>query len=538
MTDTVPVNNTEITFDDLIAEAPIVTGTAAVTRPVVQVGRDLTEMIADAVDALVSYNSRDARVFRHLDSLVRISRVEEKDGRIRARLKGYDRITLVGELARAAEWVQVRRVTTDDGVEFRQRPVMPSTAVVGELIGSADMYTQLPALDQIVGCPVFSETGELQTTPGYSPQTRTWYESVRRTDIPDVPRTPSRHDVERAKVLLGELLEGFPFESDADRAHAIGLALTMVTRHMLVGGLVPMHGFDAPTEGTGKTLLVEALLLMTSGVRPLLVSAPSSRDDAEWDKRIASALLNGRQFIVWDNVSSDDVLDSGSLAKLLTADTYGGRLLGSNTELELPNRLVSIYTGNNVSMSKEMARRTVRTRINANMEIPSQGRVFKHSPLLPWVDENRGELLWSLYVLVRNWITQGRPNFSGQALGSYETWSRVIGGILETADIPGFLGNRAEVYESVAESNSEDTFVTAWFDIYGYNGITIESIGKLAFEHLGMRDRSGFGQPTKEAVGRRVKQLVGRVTCDRQIYLMTNRPKMYALRDAKQNNSV
>lgn len=512
---------------------------AAQVRPVIRIGRDLTDMVDDAVSSLVHYNGREPRVFRYVDALARVSRVEDEDGRMRSRIKQYDRQTLVGELARAGEWVKTRVVPTDDGGTRRvQSPSIPSAAVVAELHGSADLYTQIPALDQIVGCPVFCRDGLLQTVPGYSAKTRTWFEPTGSVRIPHVPDRPGRGDLRRAlELLLDELLQGFPFESDADRAHAVGLALTLITRR-LFRGLVPMHGFDAPTEGTGKTLLVEATLLLVSGVRPLLVSAPPSRDDAEWDKRIVSALLSGRQFIVWDNVSQNDALDSASLAKLLTADTYGGRLLGLNKDLELPVRLVSIYTGNNVTLSREMARRVVRTRINAHSEVPSQGREFKHDPLLAWVEENRGDLLWALYVLVRNWLARGGPAFAGEALGSYPEWSRTVGGILQEAGINGFLGNRQDVYDSVSEHGGEDAFFQAWWELKGGLATSTEELGKLMQEHLGLTSKLGYGPPTVEAVGARVRKMLGRVTGAYEVFQASSRPKQYALRPIAIKNAA
>lgn len=534
----------------LVTASVIVTGDAvnlsdinedveSTRRQVIRAGRDLTDMVDEAVSSLVRYNRTEPRVFRYVEMLARVARVEDSDGRVRARIKQHDRQTLVGELARAGEWVKIREVPDGDGGTRRvQSATLPSAAVAAELHGSADLYTDIPALDQVVGCPIFSRSGSLQETPGYSPSTRTWYESTRSTVIPKVPERPSSGDLKRAlDLLVGEMFEGFPFETDADRAHAVSLPITMVVRQ-LFEGLVPMHGFDAPTEGTGKTLAVSSSLLLVSGTTPLLLSAPSSKDDAEWDKRITSALLSGRQYIVWDNVSQRDTLDSASLAKLLTGDVYGGRLLGQNRELDLPVRLVVAYTGNNVTMSREMARRVVLSRQNAHMEIPSQGRKFKHDPLPPWIEENRGELLWALYVLVRNWLALGRPNFSGEALGSYPGWSRVVGGIIERAGIPGFLGNRQAVYDNVEEHGSEDAFFQAWWDLKGGLGTTTEELGKLMRDHLGMTGKLGVGTPTVGAVGKRLQSLRGRVSGDYEVFLTSSRPKTYALRQKSSANSA
>ena len=57
-------------------------------------------------------------------------------------------------------------------------------------------------------------------------------------------------------------------------------------------------------------------------------------------------------------------------------------------------------------------------------------------------------------TLARNWFSEGRPQWSGRPLGSYEEWSRLVGGILEAADIPGFLGNKSEARDRSTATNA------------------------------------------------------------------------------------
>jgi hypothetical protein len=70
---------------------------------------------------------------------------------------------------------------------------------------------------------------------------------------------------------------------------------------------------------------------------------------------------------------------------------------------------------------------------------------------MEWVHANRGELVWSLLTLAQAWVAVGKPR-GAVTLGSYESWARVIGGILDVAGIQGFLGN---VKEFQAEANED-----------------------------------------------------------------------------------
>jgi hypothetical protein len=66
--------------------------------------------------------------------------------------------------------------------------------------------------------------------------------------------------------------------------------------------------------------------------------------------------------------------------------------------------------------------------------------------------QNRGILLGALLTLARAWVANGKPAPKVKPLGSFESWTTVVGGILENAGIDGFLANSAELY---AKSDDE-----------------------------------------------------------------------------------
>src|SRR5205085_1457638 len=54
-----------------------------------------------------------------------------------------------------------------------------------------------------------------------------------------------------------------------------------------------------------------------------------------------------------------------------------------------------------------------------------------------------------------------------RTLGSYERWAAVMGGILTTAGIPGFLGNLSEFYEAAdIEGAIWRQFVAGWWETF------------------------------------------------------------------------
>jgi hypothetical protein len=482
--------------------------------PRIDVNQQLSELVVDAVDALVRQNANAPVVFRYADSLARVARFDDDDA-LRPRIKTYDAGTLIGELARAAVWFTM----TQQG----ERAKHPDKAVAAELLGASDRYTDIPVLENVVGCPVFGADGTLYLAPGYCAATRCWYEPVGELDLDAVPDTPAPEDVGRARLILEDFLGDFPFEEAADFTHAVGFMITLVARR-LVHGHVPLHGVEAPTEGTGKTLLVQSMLLAVNGVTSALLTPPDRAGDDEWDKRIVSSLMTGHNAMVWDNVNYR--LGASSLAKLVTTNTYGGRLLGQNRMLELPVRSLVIYTGNNVRLTREVARRTVLCRLNTHSEQPGEGRVFRHSHLERWVTRNRGEILWALYVLVRAWVSAGRPGFTGQVLASFEDWSRVVGGVLEHAGFKGFLGNRPAIEVNVDEGSGEPDFARAWYETHGEDPVLAKQLAQLAYTHLGIEGKHG-GYADERVVGRVLGKLRDRVIDGYEIKIKSLKPTKY-----------
>ena len=375
------------------------------------------------------------------------------------------------ELARTMRWGEIKNEAN------KWIPVLPPMAVVKDIMATPNL--PFPVLDAIVQVPVFGRDGRIQLTPGYHPSSRTYYLPEPGFNITPILENPSPVDVTRARQLLDELIVDFPCLSEADKAHGVAFSLLFYARN-LIKGPTPLHLVEKPTPGTGATLLINALTWPAIG-RPLPAMSEAT-DDEEWRKRITAQLRTGPAGIVIDNVRRP--LDSAALAAAITATVWEDRLLGHNHILRLPVRCAWAATANNPALSPEIARRTVRIRLDAKLERPWLDRQFRHPELMAWVMENRAELVWAHLVLTQAWIAAGRPRFA-KKLGMFEGWSEVIGGILEVASIPGFLGNLAELYEtSDPEENAFDDFIHSWWLEFGDKSVGVNELLKLAQQRL------------------------------------------------------
>ena len=254
--------------------------------------------------------------------------------------------------------------------------------------------------------------------------------------MPAVSAVPSGEDVAQAvKLLTVEWLGDFPFASAADKANVIAMPLTMTGRMFFA--LVPLFVFDASTAGSGKGLLATTISLIASGEPPQVMELPA--DGEEQRKKITSALLAGQELIMWDE---SHVIAGRTLAAILTAERYSDRLLGGNKLISVTNRFTQVALGNNVEVWGDMKRRVVPARLVPDVEHPEHRSDFRHPDLEQWTRDHLGELLAAVLTIWRNWIAKGRPE-ADAGMGSFERWSRTVGGALQAAGIAGFRSNTA-----------------------------------------------------------------------------------------------
>lgn len=423
-------------------------------RPRVRVdNRHLRDVFDETCKYLLLAELDDPTLFAHgSESLATISR---EYGALRE--IGPDELAL--ELSRRIDFVHV---TMEDD-QPKDTPADPPFKVVKALLANPEK-TGLPNVARVVNSPYFTASGRLVTQTGYDRESKVLFLRPRGgVIVPEVPEDPNPAEQSAALNTLFELFHDFPFASDADRAHALAMPLTLITRPM-IDGACPLFAVDAPTEGSGKGLLTEVSL--TPLMNNFTVEAAPTQQ-SEWWKTILSSLMEAPAAVIYDNVNGE--MDSGPLASAVTAwPMISGRILGqSKLTKQHPPALWGV-SGNNIAMSSELARRTVRIRLDHSLRgyngKPSERRDFKHPKLRAWVRENQGQIVWSWLVLVQSWIKAGRPIPDDlPAMGSFTEWVEVVGSVLDHAGVKGLLTNRNAVAAQVDnEAALTEGFMYCW----------------------------------------------------------------------------
>jgi hypothetical protein len=437
-------------------------GTDPATLPAIPVtNRPLRDVTADALAALEAANV-PPRTFARGGELVRWRRDEKHVPFI----EPLSDAALRGRLARAADFGK--------RTAGRLRHVAPPLEVVRDLAALDTVIHAMPALDGITEIPPLRPDGSVRSDPGYDAETRLLYAPPPGFTVPPIAPVPTPRDVLAARALLAELLADFPFVEQGSRANAWAALLTPFVRP-LISTCVPLGIFDRPRQGTGASLLAFAIVHLVTG-RPV-ATLPAPDRDEEWAKLITSALIDGRTFVLLDNVVKP--LHSAHLARAITTPVWEERLLGESRNVRVAQRAVWYVTGNNVRLGKDMPRRAYWIRLDAGLEYPEDRPVttFRHPDLLDWIGRERPQLVAAVLTLARHWVADGRPQAAVPAFGSFENWAATVGSILAVVGIEGFLANRIPMREVLDDDEAAwREFLAAWSVAFGTDKLRVRNL--------------------------------------------------------------
>jgi hypothetical protein len=414
-------------------------------------GRHLREISTATLD-LLKLDNDPPTLFVRMGLISRIR--EQQEDRGKAAIPVIESLSpdaLRGIMERTANYTKNGRSRTG----IKQVPTYPPITVVRDIMALPEW--PFPPIAGIVEVPVLRPDGNVLTTPGYDRATSLYYWTDGMEVLPSVSEAPSAAEVARALALLEETICDFPFTTPACHANLLGLLLTPIVRPA-IGGCVPLALIDAPQQGTGKGLLASVISMICTGRNANITTAPNNEE--EWRKRLTSTLMRGSTIITLDNL--EGTLASANLASCLTATQWEDRKLGVTDNVNVKQRATWIGTGNNIKLGGDLARRCYAIRLDAKSSTPWMGRKFRHPDLLDWVTRQRMQLVEALLTLARAWFVAGKPPATASpTIGSFEDWSRTVGGILELAGVRGFLSNLESTY---AQADEEAGQWRAWYE--------------------------------------------------------------------------
>lgn len=401
--------------------------------------------------ATVMAHIPDGELYRYAGGVVRL---ERDDGMLR---QWPVTSTFLGLLAgRFVQFLEYK--VSRDGLSAKQVLSNPSKGAVELLMAYATSEADLRELRGVVRFPAVVKDFDI-VQPGWNERSGFYY------DEPDCMKglQPARMTPAQRRAWLEEfLVDSLDVLSAENLANAVGLMVTALVRPALVNQPVPLHAAISSIEGSGKTFLCDVIVGYGVTGRNAC-NMVVSHDSAENAKALFAYAASGATCINLDNIKGGTTVDDAQLASALTRATITARVLGTSTMREEVNLFVPMMTGNNISFSPEMTRRTVPIRFQPQETI--HDRRFRHEGL-SHVEANRRRLLEVLLGAIEDWKNAGQPaHSSGREFSGFRRWSHVVGGIVEQLGFSEWLQGVREWQQS-DESNpvaaAMRSLVAAW----------------------------------------------------------------------------
>jgi hypothetical protein len=358
----------------------------------------------------------------------------------------------------------------------------PPSAICKNVLSLGTQRT-LKKLSSVITAPTLRPDGSVLDSPGYDLKTQILFDSV---EMPQsVPPFPTREQALAALEQLWFPFADFPFCSPLDRAVHLAALLTTAIRASIPSS--PGFAYDAPIQGSGKTLLARCVGVLVQGTDPSVWPHTAGRDDEENRKRIFTALRNGARSLIWDNVVGS--FDSPALASCMTSPSLTDRILGQSASSTVPNRLMVILTGNNLTLQGEMPRRILVSRIDPQSATPFS-RSFHLDPY-SYCKKNRQSMLIAALTLIRSYLTHGCMTEIKGRLASFEEWDAWIRRtVIYASELkPGMFGDVMDVVQTNQSVDPEQEalagLLSAWEQSFGIRAISVAELLKEATNYWG-----------------------------------------------------
>lgn len=289
----------------------------------------------------------------------------------------------------------------------------------------------LQALPEIVAInqtrlPVMRTDGAIELLPpGYDPASRVF-------TAPNI-ECDECVTLDQARAAIDDALSEFPFQDLRSKSVAIAAMLSVFCNNLFPAGLQrPAFIFIANCEGTGKTLLAKLILSPVHGIPEVKSCAD---DTTEMRKELFTSALERRPYILLDNLKAH--LSSAPLESFLTSSKISGRLMGTNHEAA-PDLTCHVFiTGNALTVSPDMRRRSLFVELFCEYERPEE------RPIKRYLDDTgllalRSQLLSACWAVLRHWNAHDRPR-PLQSHNSFRAWADTIAGMVDAAGYPSPL---------------------------------------------------------------------------------------------------
>jgi putative DNA primase/helicase len=419
-------------------------------RPVIKViGGQLPETITAAETALISHG---VEIYQRQGELVRpykLSNLIEGKGSIipigSVVLGGVDNNWLGKEMTRTAVYKKFSKVE-------KEWVTIDCPSKVSETYLSMVGEWKVKHIVGISECPTIRRDGTIITEHGYD-ELSGIYVDYQGKPV-EVLEKPTFNHAKAAIKYLKTPLSEFPFTEPEDLSVVLSAILTAVSRRSIY--TAPLHAFDAPKAGSGKSLLADVVALIATGRTAAMIS--QGWDEAEDEKRLGAMLMRSAPVVCIDNVERP--IKGDFICTMLASINKTTRVLGESRNVDLPTNSTFLATGNNLVFQGDMTRRALLCRIDPKCERPD-ALSFKLN-LREWIPDNRHLLISAALTILRAYHVAGKPKQPISPYGSFEDWSDLVRSALVWLGEPDPNITRERIDRADPVSAELSAVITLW----------------------------------------------------------------------------
>jgi hypothetical protein len=325
-------------------------------------------------------------------------------------------------------------------------------------------WLKLKPLDRISRIPLLQWDGTINNLSGYYLEEKTILD-VKKDEF-QFQENPTVEDARSSLNELKYFLREFHFKDllgvkgketaqSIDRSGAIAALLTAVSRHMY--DLAPCFITNAHTPGSGKGTLASVITLIQDG--RVQSERTWNPDPIELDKVIVSELLNQPSSLVIGNI--DSKFGGSIIESLLTKTQYPGRVLGLSKMVYPSTKTLLMANGNNLTISKDMVRRTIMTRLDCGVEKP-QSIEYEVKDIVGYTKIHRTRLFISALTILQAFLLSGETNTARSKLNGFEDWDKLVRGALL------WMGEADPVQSQIAldEDDEEAVLLSRFIEVF------------------------------------------------------------------------
>lgn len=348
--------------------------------------------------------------------------------------------------------------------EFKTVQCGPPKQASASFLAAKDKW-RMRVLRGITECPTLRADGTVLWKPGYDRDSGLILDT-NGIEFPAIKDKPTKQDALDAIKVIDKVVQGFPFDGHrngivkcASRSVALSLILSALAGRTVP--CIPLHLLDAPSPGTGKSLLADCSSIIATG--RVAAKMSQGRDEAEDEKRLTGVLVQGDPQLVIDNV--EQPIGGDFLNSIITEAVVQVRILGSTGQVRVPANVLIVATGNNIRVKGDMTRRAIKCRLDARVERPEERRF--PLDLKAFVTEHRTALVIAGLTILRAFaVADDRKDILVQLTpygqGNFDLWNeRVRGALVWLGEADPCL-SRESIRDDDPVTASLATLIAAW----------------------------------------------------------------------------